>query len=36
MRRIAAHFGAQQAQFLEGVYTDDLDPKDGVYYRIDL
>lgn len=36
MRRIAAHFGAQQAQFLKGVYTDDLDPKDGVYYRIDL
>lgn len=36
MRRICAHFGAQQAQFLEGVYTDDLDPKDGVYYRINL
>ena len=36
MRRIASHFGAQQAQFLEGVYADDLNPKDGVYYRIDL
>ena len=36
MRRISAHFGAQQARFLRGVYPDDLDPKDGVYYRIDL
>ena len=36
MRRISSNLGAHQVQYLPDSYFDDLEPRDAVYYRIDL
>jgi predicted N-acetyltransferase YhbS len=36
MGRISRKWGAYEVQYLRDSYADDLEPRDAVYYRIDL